>query len=331
MSHEIETHGDQAAFVSARIDAWHQLGTVLDSTFDAETALKTAHLANWNVRKENLVTASGIAIPNQFAVIRDNPFTGKAESLGAKSGKGAVVGKTHTTFQNEDHVAFLNALTQESGAVFETAGSIREGRQVFVSMKLPDSLQIGGKDRVDLYIVATNSHDGSASFQLMSTPIRVVCANTLAAAVKSAERIHKIRHTASGLTAVQQAREALDLTFKYNAEFEAEAQRMIEREYTEAQFQRLLDRLVGKVDPSKPEGYRKPLETARESLTWSFTESPTNEGIRGTRWAAYQAVTEYEDHLKDMRGENVESRRALLTVAGRDRMKLAAWKSLQNA
>ena len=29
MSHEIETHGDQAAAIFARTDAWHRLGTTV--------------------------------------------------------------------------------------------------------------------------------------------------------------------------------------------------------------------------------------------------------------------------------------------------------------
>jgi phage/plasmid-like protein (TIGR03299 family) len=341
MSHELETHGDKAAFFSAREDAWHKLGTVTAGALTAEEALKTAYLAGWNVRKAPLfapVDLGGdagvvnLSVPNQYAVIRDNPFTGKVESIGADDGKGAVVGKTHVTIQNEDHAAFLNALSDESGAHIETAGSLRGGRQVFITMKLPDTMQIGGADAVDTYIVATNSHDGTSSFQTMTTPIRVVCANTLAAAVKDADRIHKIRHTAKGLTAVQQAREVLGLTFKFNAAFEAEAEKMIQRSYTERQFVNLMDKLMGKVDLEKPEGYRRPLETARESLMWSFADSPTNENIRGTRWAAYQAFTEYTDHLLQMTGENVEERRAAAVVNGHaDKLKLAAWGALAAA
>ncbi|MGI5135421.1 DUF932 domain-containing protein [Streptomyces sp. CA-106110] len=62
--------------------------------------------------------------------------------------------------QNEEHAEFLNLLADDSGAHFETAGSLKNGRQVFLTMKMPESLAIGGMDRVDLYIAASNGHDG---------------------------------------------------------------------------------------------------------------------------------------------------------------------------
>lgn len=43
---------------SARVDAWHRLGTVLPDTFDADTALRTARLSDWNVRRSPLATTS---------------------------------------------------------------------------------------------------------------------------------------------------------------------------------------------------------------------------------------------------------------------------------
>ncbi len=45
MAHEIETHGDQAAAIFARTDAWHRLGTtVRGRAFTAEEAMELGHL-----------------------------------------------------------------------------------------------------------------------------------------------------------------------------------------------------------------------------------------------------------------------------------------------
>ena len=142
MSHEIETHGTQAAAVFARKDAWHRLGTtVRDRAFTAEEAMRLGHLGGWDVRKLPLTTAevseggvTPIEVPG-FATVRTNPFTGAPEALG-------VVGGGYTPLQNEDHAKFLNLLADESGAIFDTAGSLRGGRQVFITMQLPDSLTV---------------------------------------------------------------------------------------------------------------------------------------------------------------------------------------------
>ena len=149
MTHEIETHGSQAAAVFARKDAWHRLGTtVRDRAFTAEEAMRLGHLGGWDVRKLPLTTAevseggvTPIEVPG-FATVRTNPFTGQPEALG-------VVGGGYTPLQNEDHADFLNLLADESGAIFDTAGSLRGGRKVFITMQLPDSLTVGGTDRVE--------------------------------------------------------------------------------------------------------------------------------------------------------------------------------------
>jgi hypothetical protein len=137
MAHEIETHGEQAAAVFARTDAWHRLGTtVRDRAFSAEEAMTLGNLGGWRVRKVPLlaheVTADGVTTLDApgYATVRDNPFTGRPEALG-------VVGAGYEPLQNEDHAEFLNHLADQSGAVFDTAGSLRGGRQVFITMQLP--------------------------------------------------------------------------------------------------------------------------------------------------------------------------------------------------
>lgn len=198
MAHDLETWsgGQATSFVSARQHAWHRLGTVLPAEFDAAAAMRHARLGGWNVRTQALQTtpvlsADGVdvlAVADHFATIRTNPVNGRPDVLG-------VVGRGYTPIQNEEHADLLNALVDESGAHFETAGSLRGGRQVFLTMKLPTTMLIGGIDAVDLYIVACNSHDGTSAFRLLVSPVRVVCGNTQALAIRRAQSSFSIRHT----------------------------------------------------------------------------------------------------------------------------------------
>lgn len=198
MSHQIETFSDgTAAFVSAREHAWHRLGTVVPQEFTAGEAMQYAYLGGWDVHKvalmtEPVITADDVTtleVPGAYSTVRTNPKTGTKDVLG-------VVGEAYTPIQNEAHADLLNALVDQSGAHFETAGALRGGRQVFITMKAPNTMQIGGRDAVDLYLVALNSHDGTSSFRLLVSPVRVVCANTQAAAIAAAKSSYKIRHTA---------------------------------------------------------------------------------------------------------------------------------------
>jgi phage/plasmid-like protein (TIGR03299 family) len=301
----LETWADgSASFASARLHAWHRLGTVLPDRFDAAQAMNHAKLGGWRVRKEALqttvLTADGVStldVPEQFATVRTNPVTGRPDVLG-------VVGRGYTPIQNEEHAALLDALVDESGAHFETAGSLRGGRQVFLTMKLPTTMQIGGVDPVDLYLVACNSHDGTSAFRLLVSPIRVVCANTQAIAIRRAQSSFSIRHTSGASGQIEQARQALGLTFKYAETFQAQADAMIAQAMTDRQFRELIDavwHVDDKADTSAKAGPSKRSQTIaanrRAVLVDLWRSSPTAEAIRGTAWGAYQAITEYTDHF----------------------------------
>ena len=296
MAHELETWSDgSASFVSARSHAWHRLGVVLPAGFDAAQAMRHARLGGWNVRKEPLQTgpilsADGVStlpVPDQFATVRTNPVTGRPDVLG-------VVGRGYTPIQNEEHADLLDALVDESGAHFETAGSLRGGRQVFLTMKLPTTMRVGGVDPVDLYLVACNSHDGTSAFRLLVSPVRVVCANTQAAAIGRAKSSFSIRHTSGARGYIEQARQALGLTFAYAEAFQAEADAMIARSITDEQFSAIVAQLWP-VDAAS-ERSRSIAGNRHHTLTRLLRHSDTNHAIRGTRWAAYQAITEYTDH-----------------------------------
>ena len=298
MAHELEIlPNGSASFVSARQHAWHRLGTVLPDTFTAAQAMEHANLGGWNVRKEALqtviISADGVRsvpVPGQFATVRNRPGqAGEVDVLG-------VVGEQYTPIQNEAHCGLLDALVDASGAHFETAGSLKGGRQVFVTMKLPDTMQVGGVDAVDTYIAACNSHDGTSAFRLMVTPVRIVCANTQAAAFRRARSTFSIHHTSGATSHIQEARNALDLTFRYVETFQAEAERMINETLTVDAF-REITRQLWPVAPNPSTRVKNNARSRELELVQLFTDSDTNTAIRGTRWAGYQAVTEYTDHF----------------------------------
>ena len=292
------------------------------------------HLGGWNVRKAP-VTATEIRddgvtsmeVPGAFATVRTNPFTGATEPLG-------IVGGGYHPLQNEEHAAFLNHLADVSGATFDTAGSLRGGRQVFVTMRLPEHLSIGGSDRVDLNIAALNSHDGSSAFRVLITPVRVVCANTQHAALRNHLSSWSIRHTRNAKAAVQAARDTLGLTFAYVEAFEAEAERMINTSVTDAAFFELVQNLFPSPTPDAPARPRNAARRRQASLAHLWHDAATQSGIAGTAWAAYQSVVEYVDHFAPVRDKaDAAMARALrlLTTDEPARIKARAWTALTPA
>lgn len=300
MPHQIEMYGQNAAFASARLDAWHRLGVVTDSAMNAREALEAAHLADWNVRKEALQVSLGngglpLDVDSAFATVRTNPWNKKPEVLG-------TVGKLYRPIQNEEHCELLDTLVDESGAHFETAGSLRGGREVFITMKLPEHMSVGGIDDLDMYIAALNSHDGSGSFRFLVTPVRIVCANTQSMAIDAARSTFSIRHTSSAQGRIEQARQALDLTFKYQEGFQKEAEHMINQQMSDAQFNAMIRQLFNEPAPEATSAAHRRYSDLLDRLNWLFWEAETNDAIRGTCWAGYQAVVEYIDHYKPSKG-----------------------------
>ena len=322
MAHMLENLGNtkgSASFVSARQHAWHQLGTVLPDMFDAAQAMRHAQLGGWKVRTVALQTAPVIdqngvtppmVVPDQFATVRTNPVTGGTDVLG-------VVGAGYRPIQNEAHADLLDALVDESGAHFETAGSLAGGRQVFLSMKLPQSMTVGGveSERIDLYVVALNSHDGSSAFRFLISPVRVVCANTQAVAISRAKSSFSIRHTAGAHANIAQARQALGLTFKFAEAFQAEADRMIEQSITDEQFAEV----VGRVWPTEATTSRTHAadDRLRELRKLRRASLTISEEIRPTKWGAYQAITEWVDFVSPLRSRSAgQAQRAERSVLG---------------
>lgn len=311
MAHNLDITDGIASFVSDNgEDAWHRLGQVIDKKgLTAAEALEYAHLSNWNVRKYPLAVClpdgTYLPMPGRAGTVRDNPIRkGQIDVIGD-------VGEDYGIIQNEEHIGFLDALVHESGAHFATAGALdASGRRVFVSMRMPGHVMIGGVDPVDNYIAAINSHDSGSAFVLMVTPVRIVCANTLNMAFQNHSHIFKVRHTANATKgAVIAAQEALEMSFKYLDGFQEEANRLIDTEFTTAQFEALIAEAFGpKEDAAKATVTRA--EAKMEQMLELFAEAGTQEGIRETKWAAVNALTEWYDHHSPVKGDDPEQRRA---------------------
>jgi phage/plasmid-like protein (TIGR03299 family) len=233
-------------------------------------------------------------------VIRDNPFNGGTDVL-------ATVGKRYKPVQNEELFAFADAIHDANADCrWESAGSLRSGKVVFGTVDIPRTMVLdpqGANDETKLYLIVWTSHDGSVAVQAAVTPVRVVCQNTLNLAMKNAKQSFKIRHTQSVEGRIQVARETLGLALGYFDEFEKEAQALYAQSITDAEFSKLIRTI-----------YPKPEKDAKGALTkWEnkvvliddlYHNSPTNANVKGTKWGAFNAITERLDYYRTGRGNS---------------------------
>jgi phage/plasmid-like protein (TIGR03299 family) len=311
MAHELEIDSvtGKASFASLREPAWHGLGTVFEEEVNTTKMLELASLDNWNVRLEEIAIPEGFSSDkSHYFVTRTNPFDNEQNDVLG------VVGERYTTLQNEDLFSFADYML-DGGGRWETAGSIKGGRQVFGSVALERETVLdpnGVSDKINSYLLVNTSHDGSVAIQASITPVRVVCANTLNLALgggvgrnRSVKQSFKIRHTQSVNGKVQAAREALGLANIYMDEFDKMAKQLIEREITQDKFAEILAVAYPMPDGEKKGALKR--WSNKIELIEDIYVGDTNHMIAGTAWGALNAMTERIDWYRTARGGNTES------------------------
>jgi phage/plasmid-like protein (TIGR03299 family) len=296
MAHNLEQFGESTAFALRGKPAWHGLANVLfdeDAHVDTATMLESAMLSGWDVRLSPVVfPADYRVITPAYSVIRTNPADKGTDVL-------AVVGDRYQVFQNEDLFSFGDNIL-DGGGVWESAGSIKQGRQVFGSIKIDRELILdpqGIADKTESYLLITTSHDGSSAIQAMVTPVRVVCQNTLNMALNGAKQSFKVRHTAKQADRVAEARRVLGLSFAHMDEFDTMAQELFATEFTNKQFDELILAIYPQPDVASKAAYTKHTDKV-DFIKALYLNSPTQAGITGTAWGALNAMTEHLDYFR---------------------------------
>ena len=306
MAHDLES---DKSFASYRQPAWHGLGTVFEEEVSTSEMLELANLQDWNVRLEEIYTPANYSSDRKYNyVARTNPFNStQTDILG-------VVGERYRILQNEELFDFGDALL-DGGGRWETAGSIKGGRQVFGSLALERETVLdpsGVEDKINSYLLVNTSHDGSIAIQASVTPVRVVCANTLNLALgsgvgrnRTVKQSYKIRHTQTAQGKIQAAREALGLANAYMDEFDLMAKAMIEQTITQDRFMDMVLTAYPRPEADKKGAVSKwdtKVQLIEDIYTGEF-----NHTIAGTAWGALNAMTERLDWHRSARKGNSES------------------------
>jgi phage/plasmid-like protein (TIGR03299 family) len=272
------------------------LGKSVENAVTAEEAIKLADL-DWEVRKVPMLLSDETfaPVPDAFAIKRvtDNKILG-------------TVGNQYAPIQNRNQFNFFDCVIGKGQAKYETAGSLVGGKRVWILAKMPGQLVVGKDDVTEKYLLLSSSHDGSSPLYVFWTPIRVVCQNTLNMAMdKRAGRGIAIRHTASAELRMTEAEKVMDEANKHYAKFGDFAQHLAGKQYNVAQLKALVEELF----PAKNDGeFTKQAGEKRSSIIRLFETGKGVDNIRGTAWAALQAVAEYADHEMNVRKADSDKR-----------------------
>lgn len=214
MAHLLDNSKGFNAFVSYQQPAWHGLGQIFTEKLTTIDALDQGGL-NYTVLKLPNIHL----LPNGEELISEDSFftvrTDVNKVLGSR------LGKDYEVLQNIEALNVVDEILQSGRATIETAGAINEGRKAFICLKVDKDIIVGSDDAVKQYVLIATSHDGSMAITATPTNVRVVCNNTLTAALKGAAGAIKIRHTSRAADRLQEAAKVLNLISR-NTEINAE-------------------------------------------------------------------------------------------------------------
>ena len=270
-----------ATMFYTREKPWHGLGTMVAEAPNSKDALRLAGL-NWKVLQKPVYTENEELVQGYKANVRDTD----RKVLG-------VVTDRYKVIQNEEAFAFTDTLLGE-GVRYETAGSLQEGRRVWMLARLPREFIIGG-ERISPYMVFSNTHDGSGAVKTALTPIRVVCNNTLNLALRTAKRSWSMIHTGDISGKIEEAKNTLLLADEYMTALGQEFENLRKIKLSEKQ---VLDYI--KILLPMEENYsllqKRGVEKLRADMKMRYFDAPDLKDVGNNGYRFVNAVSDFATH-----------------------------------
>lgn len=301
MAHNLNFNNGKASFFTVKEKAWHGLGKVVDTAPTSKEAIKLAGL-DYQVVKQPIYLEDGTPIPDAFSTVRMDTNT----PLG-------VVGGRYEVLQNTEAFEFFDAIVGEDQAIFETAGALGKGETIFITAKLPDYIRVGnGDDVIEQYLFLTNNHNGKGAIQAAFTPVRIVCNNTLNAALRHKTNCIRIMHHGDVAGKVKAAHNLMGIVNLLKNELEGVFNQMAKTRIVDNQLREII--LKSFATPANMEclaskddltaGQQASLTRLEGIVSDAYAYAMTSdsqqlETTKGTLFGAYNAVTGYIQNVKE--------------------------------
>ncbi|WP_158828970.1 DUF932 domain-containing protein [Mucilaginibacter lacusdianchii] len=318
----INPQNNEYSFFSRKEKAWHGLGTIVEDYPTSAEALRFAGL-DYTVEKWPMYaydpegrTSDKQHVPEKFATVRADNFA----VLG-------TVGKDYEIVQNVDAFSFFDCIVGGEGIQYETAGALGKGERIFITAKLPGYIRVGREDCIEKYLFLTTSHDGYGSITAAFTPVRVVCNNTLNAALRNHTNAIKIRHTAGAKERLAEAHKLMGIANRMTDELSGIFNQWAKVRMTDREVRHLievamvpnretLDHLVNGRTDELSSVYRGMVDKVCEYAL--SAPSQQAETTAGTLFGAYNAVTGYFQNVRTYKDGEAKLK-SILDGTGRQR------------
>lgn len=281
---------------------WHGIGEVIKGTLSSEEAIKVAKL-DWDVIPKPLFDEKHREIPGFKVNVRSSDD----KILG-------VVTDRYKIVQNDEAFAFTDSLLGK-GVQYESAGSLASGKRIWMLARMENTTL--AEEKIDPYLVFTNSHDGTGAIRVAITPVRVVCQNTLNLALHQASRHWSCVHTGDIQGKLEEARYTLSNAERYMEALEEEFGELKLKKVTEKEVRDLTDKLLemefedlvkrANVDKKvvdfkdilKSHKAEEKLDQKRTEILNIYFDKPDLRGTEHTAFRFVNAISDYCTHTTD--------------------------------
>ena len=201
-----------------------------------------------------------------------------------------------------------------SGIKYETAGALGNGERIFITAKLPDIIRVGRNDDIEQYIFLTTSHDGSGSIMAAFTPVRIVCNNTLNAAIRNHSNAVYIKHTANAEDKLKEAARIISISHNTAEMLETVFNKWAKVRVSDAETKKLIQLAMAPnaevfkaiaEDSTAFEFSRQYEDICGQVFDYAFaSETQQMQTTAGTLYGAFNAVTGFYQNVQDFKSDN---------------------------
>ena len=291
----------ESMFYVGRETPWHGLGKSVETAPSSTEAIILAGL-DWNVVQSNVYTDDGHLAEGYKVNVRDTD----RKVLGVVSDRYKIV-------QNSEAFSFTDNLLGE-GVKYETAGSLAGGKRVWMLARMPQKTICD--EKVDPFLVFTNTHDGTGAIQVAITPVRVVCQNTLNFALNTAERKWSCIHKGNIEAKLDEAKYTLNNANQYLESFEEEMGELKLHSLDDDKFNEYVKMLLP-IEENDTQQKRNNVIHLQDDLRARYFNAPDLQDIEKSLYRFVNAVSDFATHVQPLRRtENYQQNLFMHTVDG---------------
>ena len=225
-----------------------------------------------------------------------------------------IVGEGYNVVQPGDVLEFFRDMTENDGWWIHTAGVLRGGRKVWAMATNGEAATLGKGDVVKRNMLLATSLDGSMKTIAMETTVRVVCANTLALALRDEKGGKYMATSHRSAFDADLVKKALGINRDLFKRFMNQAQELADTPVNLSQARDILRELFQPEEKTKVTSPKlawlgdlskldiEPEKADNRSVTRSL-ELFQGEGMgaglktaKGTAWGLLNAITQHVDH-----------------------------------